>query len=70
MSVNFNNSVEAVELKILQVEEKLNDGDRKNFISVQNNAAMQGKVTIYDIYNVMQITVIITIQVGNGNFLK
>ena len=49
MSVNFNNSVEAVELKILQVEEKLNDGDRKNFISVQNNAAMQGKVTIYDI---------------------
>ena len=49
MSVNFNNSVEAVKLKILQVEEKLNDGDRKNFISVQNNAAMQGKVTIYDI---------------------
>ena len=48
MSVNFNNSVEAVELKILQVEGKLNDGDRKNFISVQNNAAMQGKVTIYD----------------------
>jgi hypothetical protein len=46
--VNFSNSVEAVAL-ILQVEEKLNDGDSKNFISVQNNAAMQGRVTTYDI---------------------
>ena len=49
MPVNFSNSVKAVELKFLQVEEKPNDGTVKNFISIQNNAAMQGKVTICDI---------------------